>query len=238
MVCRTHLPCSAFDAECLNMWKRNRDVTRKSTCKACSADEENALLQCVVCRTHLPCSAFDADRLNMWKINRDVGRKATCKACSAKRPERVRNSQKETWKQSVYKCSVCESELPAHKFDTSVLKVLEETCTLYFAKCGSCDSDMKTKTAEMTCNLCRLTKPASSFSPARQRARNYATRRCKACDFPPCCSCGTIPTQPKQKPYMCPVCLFPPCACGAPRPPWSQNCVPVKPTWQCQACRE
>ena len=125
----------------------------------------------------------------------------------------------------------------AHTFDTSVLKVLEETCTLYLAKCGNCHSNNKNiASAEMTCNLCRLTKPASSFSPARQRARNYATRRCKACDFPPCCSCGTVPTQPKQAPYMCFLCRWPPCGCGAPRPPYSQNRVSVKPTWQCQAC--
>ena len=222
-------------------WRSSRNLYRDAKCSAClakpSQDEENALLQCVVCRTHLPCSAFDKEKLICLIKNRDVTRKATCKACSAKRPERVRNSQKETWKQRVYKCSVCESELPAHKFDTSVLKVLEETCTLYFAKCGSCHSNNKNiASAEMTCNLCRLTKPASSFSPARRRARNYATRRCKACDFPPCCSCGTVPTQPKQAPYMCFLCRRPPCGCGAPRLPYSQNRVSVKPTWQCQAC--
>ena len=45
-----------------------------------------------------------------------------------------------------------------------------------------------------------------------------------------------MPTQPKQKGYMCPRCLFPACACGAPRPPWTQNRVTVKPIWQCDAC--
>ena len=174
----------------------------------------------------------------MWRKNRDITKKAKCKACSAKLPERVRNAQKDTWKQSLYKCSDCNSLRPAHMFDTTKLRRWEETATLYLAKCGGCDSDMKTNEKEMKCNLCGVTKPASSFSPARQRARDYSTRRCTACDFPPCCSCGLIPTHPKLSPYTCPGCLYPPCACGAPRPPWTQNRVSVKPTWQCQACRE
>ena len=90
----------------------------------------------------------------------------------------------------------------------------------------------------MKCNLCGVTKPSHAFSPARQRARDYSTRRCKDCDFTACASFGTIPTQPQQKPYMCPVCQFPPCACGAPRPLSSQYRVSVKPTWQCEVCRE
>ena len=142
-------------------------------------------------------------------------KKAKCNACSAKLPESVRNAQKETWKQSLYKCIHCNSELLAHKFDTAKLREWQETSTLYLAKCGNCDTDMKNNAKEMKCNLCGVTKPASSFSPARQRARNYSTWRCKDCDFPACSSCGAIPTQPKQKPYMCPVCQFPPCSCGA-----------------------
>ena len=153
-------------------------------------------------------------------------------------PGRRSNAPKETWKQSLYKCSVCNSALPASKFDTAKLKQWEESCTLYFAQCGSCVSDMKTNAQTMTCNLCFQMKPADAFSATRQRTRDSKTRRCKDCDFPPCSSCGTIPTRPKQTPYMCPVCLFLPCACGAPRPPWTQNRVTVKPTWQCGACRQ
>ena len=90
----------------------------------------------------------------------------------------------------------------------------------------------------MKCNFCTLTKPAHLFSPARQRHRDAATWRCTENDFPPCLRCGAIPTQPKQKGYMCPRCLFPACACGAPRPPWTQNRVTVKPIWQCDACKK
>ena len=165
-------------------------------------------------------------------------KKAKCNACWAKLPERFRNAQKDTWKQSLYKCSDCNSELPAHKFDRTKLRQWEETSTLYLAKCGNCDADMKKNAKAMNCNLCGFAKPAQAFSPARQRSRYHSTWRCSDCDFPPCVSCGALPTQPKQKPYMCPVCLFPPCSCGAPRVPWTQNRVTVKPTWQCEACRK
>ena len=174
----------------------------------------------------------------MWRKNRDITKQAKCNACYAKLPDRRSNAQKQTWKQSLYKCSDCNSELPAYKFDTTKLKQWEESSTLYLAQCGSCDSDMKTNAKEMKCNLCGATKPSHAFSPARQRARNYATRRCKDCDFPACSSCGAIPTQPKQKPYMCPVCQFPPCSCGAVRPQSSKYQISVMPTWQCAACRK
>ena len=200
--------------------------------------DDNAKVECVVCRKTLACSAFDPGRMEMWRRNRDISKKAKRNACFAKMPDRRSNAPKQTWKQSLYKCSVCNSALLASKFDTAKLMQWEESSTLYLAQCGSCDSDMKTNAQTMTCNLCFETKPADAFSPARQRHRDSKTRRCKDCDFPPCSSCGTIPTLPKQTPYMCPVCLFPPCACGAPRPPWTQNRVTAKPTWQCEACRQ
>ena len=165
-------------------------------------------------------------------------KKTKCNACSAKLPERVRNAQKETWKQSLYKCNDCNSELLAHKFDTTKLRQWEDSSTLYLAKCGNCDSDMKNNAKAMKCNLCGATKPSHAFSSARQRARDYSTWRCKDCDFPACSSCGAIPTQPKQKPYMCPVCQFPPCSCGALRPQSRRYHISVKQTWQCEACTE
>ena len=174
----------------------------------------------------------------MWRLKRHITKLAKCNACWAKLPQGVRNAKKQTWKQSLYKCSDCNSELPAHKFDTTKLKQWDESSTLYLAQCGSCDSDMKTNAKTMTCNLCFETKPSHAFSPTRQRARDYTTRRCKDCDFPQCSSCGAIPTQPKQKPYMCPVCQFPPCSCGAVRPQFNNYHVSVKPTWQCEACRK
>ena len=200
--------------------------------------DDDAEVECVVCRQSLSVSAFDPVRMEMWRRNRDISKKAKCKSCYAKLPERRSNAPKHTWKQSLYKCSVCNSALPAFKFDTGKLKQWEDTSTLYLARCGNCDTDMKTNAQTMTCNLCLQRKPADAFSPSRQRARASQTRRCKACDFPPCSSCGCIPTLPKETPYMCPGCLFPPCACGAPRPPYSQNRVTKQPTWQCEACRQ
>ena len=180
----------------------------------------------------------DPGCMEMWRRNRDLSKKAKCNACFAKMPDRRSNAPKHTWKQSLYKCSVCNSALPACKFDTGKLKQWEDTLTLYLAQCGTCDTDMKTNAQTMTCNLCFETKPAHAFSPTRQRARDYTTRRCKDCDFPPCSSCGTIPTLPKQTPYMCPACLWPPCACGALRLQYTQNRVTEKLTWQCGACRQ
>ena len=123
--------------------------------------------------------------MEMWRRNRNITKCAACNACSAKMPDRRSNAPKQTWKQSLYKCSVCNSALPASKFDTTKLKQWEDSSTLYLARCGSCDSDMKTNAQTMTCNLCFETKPSHAFSPARQRARDYTTRRCKDCDFPP-----------------------------------------------------
>ena len=176
--------------------------------------------------------------MEMWKKNRVISRMATCKSCYAKRPERRHHTPPQSWKQSLYKCSVCQSALPPFKFHTGKLKQCEDTSTLYLARCGNCDTDMHANAQTMRCNLCLQMKPADSFSPARQRHRDHHTRRCKACDFPPCSSCGCIPTLPKQTPYMCPVCLFPPCACGTPRPQHTQNRVTKQPTWQCEACRQ
>ena len=176
--------------------------------------------------------------MEMWRRNRNITKYAKCNACYAKLPDRRSNAPKHTWKQSLYKCNVCNSALPASKFDTAKLKEWEQSATLYLAQCGNCETDMKMNRQIMTCNLCVDTKPADAFSPARQRHRDSKTRRCKDCDFPACSSCGIIPTLPKQTPYMCPACLFPPCACGAPRPPWTQNRVTAKPTWQCEACRQ
>ena len=150
----------------------------------------------------------------------------------------MRNAQKETWKQSLYKCSDCNSELLAHKFDTTKLRQWEETSTLYLAKCGNCDADMKKNAKAMKFNLCGATKPSHAVSPARQRARTHSTWRCKDCDFPACSCCGAIPTQPKQKPDTCPLCQFPPCSCGALRPQSSKYQISVMPIWECAACRK
>ena len=176
--------------------------------------------------------------MDMWRRNRNITKYATCNACYAKLPGRRSNAPKHKWKQSLYKCTVCKSALPASKFDTRKLQEWEESCILYLAECGNCDSDMTSNAQTMTCNLCFETKPADAFSLTRRRARDHGTRRCKECNFPPCSSCGTIPTMSKQTPYMCPLCLFPPCACGATRPPYTQNRVTTKPMWQCEACRQ
>ena len=238
--CRQKLPLLAFDAERMSHWRSSGHVHRDAKCKACGPEpsEEIAAVECVGCRQKLPCQAFDAERFNMLRKNKVITKQAKCNACWAKLPDRRSNAQKQTWKQILYKCSDCNSELLANKFDTTKLKQWEDSATLYLAQCGNCDRDMKNIAQAMKCNLCGATKPSHAFSPARQRARDYSTRRCRDCDFPACSSCGTIPTQPKQKPYMCPVCLFPPCSCGAPIPPWTQNRVTVKPTWQCEACRK
>ena len=148
--------------------------------------------------------------MEMLRKNRDVSRMAKCKACFAQLPGRRSNAPKHMWKQSMYKGTVCKSALPPSKFDTAKLQQWEHSDTLYLAQCGSCESVTEPKAQLMTCNLCFETKPADAFSPARQRHRDSKTRRCKDCDFPPCSSCGIIPTLPKQTPYMCPVCLFPP----------------------------
>ena len=174
----------------------------------------------------------------MWRKNRDVTKYAKCIACSAAVPQRARHGHKDTWTQTLYKCTVCNCALPPHKFDTAKLRELVETSTLYLAKCGNCTPAPANSAKAMKCNLCTLTKPAHLFNPARQRHRDAATWRCTECDFPPCLRCGAIPTQPKQKGYMCSRCLFPACACGAPRPPWTQNRVTVKPTWECDACKK
>ena len=202
--CGQELPSSAFDPARLSAWRSSCHLTRDAKCNACceKRSEENAKVDCVVCRKKLPSSAFDAERVSMWRKNRDITKQAKCNVCYAKLPDRRSNAQKERWKQSLYKCSDCNSELRAHKFDTTKLKQWDESSTLYLVRCGSCDSDMKTNAQTMTCNLCGVTKPSHAFSPARQRARDYSTRRCKDCDFPACSSCGTIPTQPKQKPYV------------------------------------
>ena len=199
--------------------------------------DNNAYMDCVACRKTLPRSAFDADRLSVWKRNRNVTRCAKCKKCFVKMPGRRSPARKQTWKQALYKCSVCKSALLPSKFHTEQLKQWEDTSTLYLARCGSCGTEMNTTAQTLSCNLCFATKPADAFSPARRRHRDSKTHRCKDCDFPQCSSCGSIPTMPKQTPYMCPVCLFPPCACGWPRPPWTQNRVTKKPTWQCKDCR-
>ena len=210
----------------------------RHTTDSTNPSDDNAKVACVVCRKTLACCAFDADRFNMWRRNRNITKYAKCNPCYATLPGRRSNAPKHTWKHSLYKCTVCKSALPPSKFDTAKLKEWEQGDTLYLAQCGSCDTVVETKAQVMTCNLCFQTKPADAFSPARQRSRDSKTRRCKDCDFPPCSSCGIIPTLPKQTPYMCPVCLFPPCACGAARPPWTQNRVTAKPTWQCDACRD
>ena len=81
----------------------------------------------------------------------------------------------------------------------------QESSTLYLAKCGNCDSDMKNNAKAMKCNLCGATKPSHAFSPARQRARDYSTWRCKDCDFPACSSCGAIPPSPSRS-HKCVLC--------------------------------
>ena len=161
------MPLEAFDAKRMSYWRSSRSVHRDAKCKACGPEpsEDIAALECVGCRKSLPSSAFDAERLNMWRRNRDITKKAKCNACWAKLPERVRNAQKETWKQSLYKCSDCNSELRAHKFDTTKLRQWEESSTLYLAKCGNCDSDMKSNAKAMKCSLCGVTKPSHAFSP-------------------------------------------------------------------------
>ena len=54
----------------------------------------------------------------------DISKKAKCNACSAKMPDRRSNAPKQTWKQSLYKCSVCNSALPASKFDTPKVEAM------------------------------------------------------------------------------------------------------------------
>ena len=219
--------------------------------------DDNAKVECVACRKTLPRAAFDADRLNVWKRNKTMREYARCNACFArlldrrsnapkqtwkqsfaKMPDRHSNAPKQSWKQSVLKCSVCNSALLPSRFHTGKLKQWEDSATLHLARCESCGTDMNTTTRTLACNLCLETKPADAFSPARQRHRDPHRRRCKKCDFPPCFSCGSMPTLPKQTPYMCPACLWLPCACGAPRLQYTQNRVTKKPTWQCKACRK
>ena len=137
--CRQKLPCEAFDAERLEVWRRSTHITKYATCNACwtKPSEENAEVECVGCRKKLPCQSFDAERLSMWRRNRDIIKKTKCNACWAKLPDAMRNAQKQAWKQSLYKCSDCNSELRAHKFDTAKLRQLEETSTLYWPSAGT-----------------------------------------------------------------------------------------------------
>ena len=200
--------------------------------------DENAKVECRFRRKTLACSAFDPGRLEMWRKIRDVTKKAKCVSCSSRAPQRATHGRQDTWTQALYKCIVCNCALPPYKFNTALLRELVETSTLYLAKCGDCTPAPADSEKTMKCNLCTLTKPAHAFSPARQRHRDAATWRCRDCDFPPCVRCGAMPSQPKQKGYMCPRCLFPACACGAPRPSWTQNRVTVKPIWQCDACKK
>ena len=122
--CRQKLPLLAFDAKRMSFWKSSRNVHRDAKCKACGPEpsEEIAAVECVGCLKKLPCHAFDAERLNMWRRNRAITKQAKCNACWAKLPDRRSNAQAQTWKQILYKCSDCNSELPAHKFDTTQLK--------------------------------------------------------------------------------------------------------------------
>ena len=121
----------------------------------------------------LPCQAFDAERLNMWRRNRVITKKAKCNACWAKLPDRRSNAQNQIWKQILYKCSDCNSELLANKFNATKLKQWKDNATLYLAQCGNCDRAMKNNAKAMKCNLCGATKLAHAFSPARQRARVF-----------------------------------------------------------------
>ena len=235
MTCGQDLAVSAFDPARLSTWRKNNDTGRRAKCNSCWATK----VECVVCRKQKPVSAFDGNRLTLWRKHREVSKQAKCISCAAKVPQRATHAQKDTLdKQTLYKCSVCNCAVPAHNFDKANLRQLVETSTLYLAKCGKCAPLLANNPKTMKCNLCTLTKPAHAFSPARQRHRAPATWRCTDCDFQPCVRCGAMPTQPKQKGYMCPRCLFPACACGAPRPPWTQNRVTVKPIWQCDACKK
>ena len=79
---------------------------------------------------------------------------------------------------------------------------------------------------------------ASALIPS-QWPENYATWKCKECDFPACEICQKIPTIPKKKPYRCESCLFPPCDCGTPRPVSTKYRSTNKgmKVWKCSKCK-
>ena len=229
--CRRTLPLQAFGAQFMCLWERDSDMEDCAVCTACCSDpsEDDDEVECVVCREMLPLKCFDAERLT---------EEAQCNACWAALPPRERKARTKVWKQSLYKCSGCNSELHPHKFNTTELRAWERTSTLHLAKCGNCDADMPINAKCRKCNLCGVKKPLHSFSAAKQRTKDSSKWRCTDCDFPACSSCGIIPMQQKQKPYMCSVCKFPPCSCGARRPQSSKYNISVKPSWQCAACRQ
>ena len=183
----------------------------------------------------------------MWKKNRDVTRKAICKSCSLDKPARRQLRERQKWQQDTYTCSRCTKNLPPHKFNTAVLARLENENQLYLATCGICQNVENENTDKSTekkveCNLCRVKKPVTAYSPARQRRRgDYNNWRCMECDFPSCESCGKKPQDPKTKPYRCNACSFPPCECGAARPQSSKyhtrTCKPEYRNWKCQRCK-
>ena len=199
------------------------------------------MINCLGCKRSLPLNRFDPDLLKLWKKNKDMTKKARCRTCHAKLPANVKKANKRKWQRDVYECCVCKQSLPPHKFNTAELSKLEEKDTLYLATCGSCKATFEEPAPGklVQCNDCGEKKPVDAFSPARQRlVRDYKRWRCIICDFPPCEKCGSVPKDPKKKPYTCNSCNYPPCRCGAPRPQAGKYHVKVmKEEWKCHLCK-
>ncbi|CAJ1384512.1 unnamed protein product [Effrenium voratum] len=174
----------------------------------CSSCAKKAL-RCRTCATEKPLSKFPLARVLELKKQKDLKRRAVCSVCTSSAPKRTQA----VWQQKEYKCyGPCAMHKAPRHFDTAKLKQLEADNLLHLAVCGLCQSEeLKPGQAWVQCTACRVTKPASAYSLARQRCKVRTEWKCQACDFPECTLCKERPLEPKQKPYICAKCRYPPC---------------------------
>ena len=179
--------------------------------------------------------------LERWTKNRELAKKAECKSCAAARGMKT-HEPKRRWLQATYKCCKCKAAYEPKNFAYGTLAALEEDKQTFLAVCLHCNPVLDETHASLKpvrCVACKKLKERKEFSFERQRCKNYATWRCKECDFPRCDTCGIKPSVPKKSPYRCEKCMFPPCSCGTPRPSstkYRSTNVGMK-TWKCPKCR-
>ncbi len=89
--CKQQKPGSDFDPVRMEIWTRNRNISRQARCKQCVQAAKS--IQCVECKQEKPDSDFDPVRMEIWTRNRDVSRKACCNQCVQKKSKRIRVQQ-------------------------------------------------------------------------------------------------------------------------------------------------
>ena len=106
------------------------------------------------------------------KKQKDLKRRAVCSVCTSSAPKRTQA----VWQQKEYKCyGPCAMHKAPRHFDTA--KQLEADNLLHLAVCGLCQSEeLKPGQAWVQCTACRVTKPASAYSLARQRCKARTDR--------------------------------------------------------------